>query len=82
VVAKKVEVVACVPWKVVAKSEVVVACVVVAFPAVKSWKVDEPVAKRLPKKPVPETETAVDDAYGNTDAVVDVAVNDEPVVRP
>ena len=43
----------------------VVAFVVVALSAVKSWKVEEPVAKRLPKNPVPETEIAVEEANGN-----------------
>jgi hypothetical protein len=61
---------------------VVVACEVVALRAVTSWKVEDPVAKRLPKKPVPETESAVDDAYGKTEAVVEVALKDEPVVNP
>ncbi len=79
---KSVEVVACVAWRVVAKSVVVVASVVVAFLAVKSWKVEEAETARLVRKLVPETEIAVDDAYGNTDAVVEVAVKEDPVVKP
>jgi hypothetical protein len=65
-----------------AKREVEVAFVVVALRAKKSWKVDEAVTKRLPKNPVPDAEIAVDDAYGNTDAVVEVAVKDGAVVSP
>ena len=64
-----------------AKDEVV-ALLVVAFSAVKLAKVDEPVARRLPKKPVPETESAVEEAYGKTEAVVDVAVKDDAVTTP
>jgi hypothetical protein len=51
---------------------VVVAFVVVAFLAVKSWKVEEPVAKRLPKKPVPETSMAVDEENGKRFATTEV----------
>mgnify|MGYP001569563193 CR=1 FL=1 len=59
-----------------------VALVEVALRAVKSWKVEEAVAKRLPKNPVPETESAVEDAYGSTEAVVEVAVKEEAVFTP
>ena len=40
--AKRVVVVACVAWSVVAKSVVEVACDVVALRAVTSWRVEEP----------------------------------------
>jgi len=50
--------------------------------AVKSWKVEEAETARLPKKPVPETEMAVEDAYGKMDAVVEVAVKEEAVPNP
>jgi hypothetical protein len=59
-----------------------VAFVVVALRAEKSWKVDDAVTKRLPKNPVPEAEIAVDDAYGNTEATVEVAVKDDAVPTP
>ncbi len=36
----------------------------------------------VPKYPVPETERAVDDAYGKTDATEDVAVNRGAVRSP
>jgi hypothetical protein len=74
--------VALVAWKVAEKKLVEVACEVVALRAEKSWKVEEAVTARLPKKPVPETEIAVDDAYGKVEAVVEVAVNDEAVPTP
>ena len=41
----------------VAKSDVVVALVVVAFTPVKFWRVEEPVARRLPVVVKPETES-------------------------
>jgi hypothetical protein len=50
---------ALVPWSVVVKKEVEVALLVVALRAEKSWKVEK----------------AVDDAYGNIEATVEVAVN-------
>ncbi len=59
---------------------VVVAEVPVALRKVKSWRVLEPVSKRLPKYPVPVTVMAVDEAYGNTEAVVLVAVKYEPIM--
>jgi hypothetical protein len=62
-----------------------VAFVVVEFCAVKFCNVVEPVASRLvvdtlPKYPVPLTVSAVVDAYGNVDAVDDVAVKYEAVM--
>ena len=60
---------------------VVVAFVVVALRALKSWKVEEAVTARLVKKPV-VAESAVVDAYGRIDAVVDVALKKEAVLLP
>jgi hypothetical protein len=79
---KSVVEVAFVDWSIEAKNDVEVAFEVVALRAEKSWKVEEAVTKRLPKNPVPDAEIAVDDAYGNTDAVVEVAVKDGAVVSP
>jgi hypothetical protein len=61
-VAKRLVVVAEVPWMMEEKKVLEVAFEVVAFLAVKSWKVEDAVVKRLPKKPVPETEMAVEEA--------------------
>jgi len=70
--AKSVVEVALVDWSVVEKKLVEVACEVVAFLALKSWKVEEAETARLVRKPV-AAEMAVEDAYGRMDAVVEVA---------
>ena len=42
----------------------------------------EPVARRLPKKPVPEAVKAVEDAYGKCEAVDVVAVKYALTISP